>query len=57
MGIVTKHVVNCEEMKLCKIVGLNVKVKTDESKNLPIMTDKWENNALNCDKCEVLVTR
>ena len=38
------HVVNCEEMKLCKIVGLNVTMKTDESKNLPIMTDKWENN-------------
>ena len=28
------HVVNCEEMKLCKIFGLNVKLKNDESKFL-----------------------
>ena len=26
------RVVNCEEMKLCKILGLNVKLKNDKSK-------------------------
>ena len=31
------HVVSCEEMKICKILGLNVKIKTDESKILPVM--------------------
>ena len=47
------HVVNCEEMKLWTILGLNVKMKTEESKILPIMKVKWENTVLNCDKCEV----
>ena len=36
------HVVNCEEMKLCKILALNVKLKKSESKILPIITVKWE---------------
>ena len=36
------HVVNCEEMKLCKNLGLNVKLKNDESKFSPMMTAKWE---------------
>ena len=31
-----KHIINCEEMKLCKILDLNVKVKTDERKYWPI---------------------
>ena len=34
-------------MKLCKILGLNVKLKNDESKFLPIMTVKWEESFLN----------
>ena len=54
MGIVTKtwHVVNCEEMELCKILGLNVKLKNDKSKFSPIMTVKWEEKVLKCDKRE-----
>ena len=44
-------------MKLCKIVGLNVTVKIDKSKNLPIMTDKWGYNLHNCDRCEVQLSR
>ena len=35
---VSQHVVNCEQMKLNKILGLNVKMKNDESKFSPIMT-------------------
>ena len=31
------HAVNCEEMKLCKILGLNVKLKNGKSKVSPIM--------------------
>ena len=31
-----KHIVKCEEMKLCKIFDLNVKVKTEERKFRPI---------------------
>ena len=57
MGIVTKHVVNCEEMKLCTIVGLDVKLKNDESKFLPKMTVKWEKKVLKFDKCEVKSSR
>ena len=34
-----------------------MKMKTEERKNLPIMTVKWENNVLNCDKCEVQLSR
>ena len=41
------HVVDCEEMKLCKFLGLNMKLKNDESKFLPIMTVKWEESFLN----------
>ena len=37
LGIVTKP---CEEMKLCKILDLNVKLKNDENKFSPIMTVK-----------------
>ena len=46
------HVVNWEEMKDCKILSLNVKLKNDESKFSPIMTVKWEEKVLKCDKCE-----
>ena len=51
------RVVNCEEMKLCKILGLNVKLKNDESKILPIMTVKWEEKVLKCEECEVRLSR
>ena len=47
------HVVNWEEMRVGKILSLNVKLKNDESKFLPIMTVKWEEKVLKCDKCEV----
>ena len=40
-------------MKLCKILGLNVKLKPDESKFSPIMTVKWEEKVLKCDNPEV----
>ena len=45
--------VNCEEMKLHKILGLNVRMKNDVSKVSPIMTVKWEEKVLKCDKREV----
>ena len=47
------HVVNCEEIKLCKILGLDVKLKNDESNFSLIMTVKWEGKDLKCDKHEV----
>ena len=47
------HVVNCEEMRLCKILGLKVKLKNDESKFLLKMTVKWEDKVLKCGKREV----
>ena len=53
----TGHLVNCEEMKLCKILGLNVKLKNYESIFSPIMTVKREENLLKCDKCEVRSSR
>ena len=31
-----KHFVKCDEMKVCKILDLNLKVKTDESKFWPL---------------------
>ena len=37
-------------MKFCKILGLNVKLKNQECKILPIMTAKWEEKVL--DKCD-----
>ena len=40
-------------MKLCKIFGLNVKLKNDKSKFSPIMTVKWEENVLKCDKRDI----
>ena len=40
-------------MKLCKILGPNVKLKHDESVFSPIMTVQWEEKVLNCDKREV----
>ena len=40
-------------MKICKILGLNVKLKNDESKFLPIMTVKWEERVLKCGEGEV----
>ena len=33
-------------MMLCKILGLNVKLKNYQSKVLPIMTVKWEEKVL-----------
>ena len=47
------HVVNCKEMKLSNFFGLNVKLKNDMSKCPPMMTDKWEEKVLKCDKREV----
>ena len=49
--------VNLEFSTHSKILDLNVKVKTDESKNLPIMTVKCEDEVLKCDKCEVRLPR
>ena len=51
------HLVNCEEMKYCKILGLNVKLKNDESKFSSIMTVKWEEKVLKSDKCEAMLSR
>ena len=51
------HVVNWEEMILCKILGLNVKLKNDKSKSSPIMTVKWEEQVLKCDKGEARSSR
>ena len=48
-----RDVVNREEMKLCKILGLKVELKNDKSKFSPIMTFKWEEKVLKCDKSEV----
>ena len=42
------HVVKCEEMQ---ILGLNVKLKNDESRFSPIMTVMWKEKVLKCDKC------
>ena len=44
-------------MKLCKILGLNVKLKNDESKSSPIMTVKWKEKVLKCDKGVVRSSR
>ena len=53
----TMFVINCVEMKLCKILGLNVKLENDESKFSPIMTVKWEEKVLKCDKRVVQSSR
>ena len=45
------HVVHCEEMRFCKISGLNVKPKNGESKFSLKMTVKWEDKVLKCGKC------
>ena len=46
-------------MKLCEILGLNVKLKNDHDKRkiLPIMTVKWEEKVLKCDKREVRLSQ
>ena len=44
-------------MNVSKILGLNVKQKNDESKFLLIMTVKWEEKVLICDKCGVQLSR
>ena len=44
-------------MKLCKILGLDVQLKNDERKFWPIMTVKWEEKVLKCDKSEVRLSR
>ena len=44
-------------MKLSKILGLNVKLKNEESKSSPIMTVKWEEKVLKCDKGEARLSR
>ena len=51
------HVVNCEEMKLSEILGLNVKLKNDERKFLQIMTIKREEKVRKSDKREVQLSR
>ena len=53
------HVINCEEMNLCKILGLNVKIKTDLSNILPIILIivKWEVKVHKSDKYEVWSSR
>ena len=40
-------------MKLSKVLGLNVKLKNDESKFLPIMTIKREGKVRKSDRREV----
>ena len=40
-------------MKVGKISSLNVKLKNDKSKTWQLMTVKWEQRVLKCDKCEV----
>ena len=35
------------EIKLCKILGLNVKLKNDDCNFLPMMTVKWEKRYFN----------
>ena len=49
------YVVNCEEMKLWKILGLTVNMKTDKCKFLSIMIVKWKDNMLNCDKLKNMI--
>ena len=44
------HAFNGEEMKLFKILCLDVKLKNDESKFSPIMTVKCEEQMIKCDK-------
>ena len=44
------HVVNCKEIKLCKILGLNVKLRNDVSRFSPIITVKSEEKLPKCDK-------
>ena len=44
-------------MKLCKILGLNVKLKNDYCKFLPMMTVKWDKKVLKCGKREVQSSR
>ena len=39
-------------MQFGKILGLNVKLKNDESKFSKTMTVKGEEKVLKCDKCE-----
>ena len=53
LGIVTKPCCNCKEMKLSNFFGLNVRVMNDMSKCPPMMTVKWEEKVLKCDKREV----
>ena len=47
------HVVNCEETRLCKILGLNVKFRNDESQFSLKLTAKWEDKVLKYAKREV----
>ena len=51
------HAVNWEEMKLTKILGLNVKLKNDESKFLPIMTIKRDEKVRKSDRRQVQLSR
>ena len=39
-------------MKLCKILGLNMELKNDESKFLSRMTVEWEEKFFKCEKRE-----
>ena len=36
LGRVTNHIAKCEEMKVCIILDLGAKVKSDDSKFLPV---------------------
>ena len=51
------NVVNCEETKLCKTLGLNVKLKNDECRFSPAMTVKLKEKVLKCDKRKVRSSR
>ena len=44
-------------MKLCKILGLNVKLKSDDSNFLPMMRAKQEEKVPKCDKSEVQLSQ
>ena len=44
-------------MKLRKILGVNVKLKNERRKFSPIMTVKWEEKVLKCDKRKVQSSR
>ena len=44
-------------MKLCKLLGLNVNLKNEESKCSQIITIMWKEKVLESDKREVMSSR